>query len=473
MEELFVSNKVELSPSNDISAGPAQRLHQPLNRFGAAVSARPSRLFWVIALYGFIACGLALHFCSHLSFLRTTVVNSGNRTFLHVVFDGSVIWASLGVFLMVFRTVAWILYRPVASASTGEVLDLTVVIPAYNEGPMVLKSIESVVAAHYPAEKLEIIVVDDGSRDDTWLHIQQAAVRYPQLLTAIRFPKNRGKREALAAGFERARGKVIVTLDSDSVIEPDALLAISGPFRKANVGAVAGKVAVFNRGQGLIPKMLHIRYLLTFDVLRAVESSYGTVYCCPGALTAYRTDAVRQVLPHWINQSFLGSRCTFGEDRALTNDLLASGYDTVYQGSAVVRTIVPVNYSGLCKMFLRWNRSYVREELRLIRIACKRPVASRLLTLYDRIVTNLQFPIGYGALGFLVAAFVTHPFLSLHFILTLLLLSTLSTAYVLRSEASLGSISYGVLFSLFSTVAMSWILPYAFLTVRARSWLTR
>lgn len=472
MEESLVSSNIELFPRDELGTGRAQRL-DPLSHFASTAGAKHSHLFWVIILYAFIACGLAVQFCSHLNFLRTTVVNSADRTFLQVVFDGSVFWASLGMFLLVFRTVAWLLYRPTASVSIDEVPDLTVVIPAYNEGPMVLKSIESVVAARYPAGKLEILVVDDGSRDDTWVHIQQAAARYPQIVKAIQFSKNRGKRDALAAGFERARGTVIVTLDSDSVIDHDALLAIAGPFRKTRVGAVAGKVAVYNRGEGLIPNMLHIRYLLTFDVLRAVESSYGTVYCCPGALTAYRADALREVLPAWIDQSFLGSRCTFGEDRALTNDLLAAGYDTVYQGSAVVRAVVPASYSKLCRMFLRWNRSYVREELRLMRIACKRPVASRLLTLYDRIVTNFQFPVGYGALGFLIAAFVAHPLLSFHFILTILLMSTLSTAYVLRSEASIWNISYGVLFSLFSTVAMSWILPYAFLTVRTRSWLTR
>jgi hyaluronan synthase len=139
---------------------------------------------------------------------------------------------------------------------------------------------------------LEIFVVDDGSKDDTWLHIQAAAKNYPSLVTPLRFSGNRGKRAALEAGFRRAHGEIVVTIDSDSVIARDTLLAITGPFRDPKVGAVAGKVVVYNRSQGVIPRMLQVRYVLSFDFLRAVQSSYGTVYCCPGALAGYRKSVV-------------------------------------------------------------------------------------------------------------------------------------------------------------------------------------
>lgn len=148
-------------------------------------------------------------------------------------------------------------------------------------------------------------MVDDGSRDDTWRHIQRAAKRHPKLVTALRLPRNMGKRHALAEGFRRASGEVLVTIDSDSVIEPGALLALAGPFREARVGAVAGKVTVLNRRHGLIPRMLAVRFILSFDFLRAVQSTYGTVYCCPGALSAYRASAVRALLDRWLNQTFL------------------------------------------------------------------------------------------------------------------------------------------------------------------------
>ena len=260
---------------------------------------------------------------------------------------------------------------------------------------MVEKSIASVAAAHYPHDRLEILVVDDGSKDDTWHYIEQAAARFPGLVTALRHERNQGKRAALATGFRRARGAVLVTIDSDSVIERNALLAIAGPFRDARVGAVAGKVAAYNRNGGFIARMLHVRYILSFDFMRSAQSTFGTVYCCPGALSGYRASVVREVLDAWLNQRFLGAPCTFGEDRALTNWILASGYDTIYQSNAVVHTLVPETYVRLAKMYLRWERSYVREEIRFAWIVWRRPIVPMLLAVFEKAVTNLRYPVAW------------------------------------------------------------------------------
>ena len=85
---------------------------------------------------------------------------------------------------------------------------------------MVEKAIYSVVGADYPADRLEVFCIDDGSRDDTWDYIQRAARSNPDLIRAIRFPANRGKREALYEGFKQSRGEILVTVDSDSIIAP-------------------------------------------------------------------------------------------------------------------------------------------------------------------------------------------------------------------------------------------------------------
>src|SRR5207248_509911 len=81
----------------------------------------------------------------------------------------------------------------------------------------------------------------------------------------IRFDQNYGKRAGLEAGFRRARGEIVVTIDSDSVIDRGSLLAMAGAFRDPRVGAVAGRVAVYNRTSGLLPRMLDVRFLLSFD----------------------------------------------------------------------------------------------------------------------------------------------------------------------------------------------------------------
>lgn len=389
-----------------------------------------------------------------------------------LVLRPSALWLAMGVLLLTIRTALWIRYRSRPPATHEDAPFLTIVIPAYNEGAMVERTIDSCAAASYPSDRLEIIAVDDGSRDDTWEHIERAARRHPELVMPLRFPENRGKRAALAAGFERARGEILVTIDSDCIIEPQTLLAMAGPFRDPRVGAVAGKVVVLNRSRGWIPRMLQVRFTLSFDFLRSAQSTYGSVYCCPGALAAYRASAVKEILLRWLNQHFLGVKCTIGEDRALTNDMLALGYDTVYQHAAVVHTVVPETYRKLCRMYLRWDRSYIREELRLMRIVWKRPFYSRCMTLFEQTFTNLRFPIAWMVMSLLVVRAIEDPYTIVRVLASIGMAATLYALYYLRSERSWDFV-YGIAYAYFSFFSLFWVFPYALLTLRTRSWMTR
>lgn len=385
----------------------------------------------------------------------------------------SVIWVSMGLLMLAFRTALLFRYRETAPADPANAPMLTVIIPAYNEGPMVGQTIDSVAQANYPHDRLEIVVVDDGSSDDTWEHISAAAQRHPNLVTLVRFPVNCGKRAALEAGFVRARGEIAVTIDSDSVIEAQTLLALAGPFRDPKVGAVAGKVVAFNRFNGIIPRMVHVRFVLAFDMLRAVQSTYGTVYCCPGALSAYRLSVVRQVLERWRHQTFLGVPCTFGEDRALTNLILGQGLNTVYQRQAVVQTLVPETYVKLTRMYLRWERSYVREEWRfLTQVLWQRPWNTRWISIIDSFFTNMRFPMVYASLGLLVTLGLRDPLSVVRMLAAIGLITTFYMLYYLRSEKSWDFV-YGILYAYFSFFTLFWIFPYAVATLRAKSWLTR
>jgi hyaluronan synthase len=382
------------------------------------------------------------------------------------------LWGLMGTLFLGFRTILWLFYRPYAPAGLRDAPSVTVIIPAYNEGAMVQNAIYSVLASRYPRDRIEVFVVDDGSGDDTWQHIQAAAKEHGKLVTPVHFNRNRGKRAALEEGFRRARGDIVVTVDSDSVVEPDTLLALVGPFRDAKVGAVAGKVLVYNQSQGIIPRMLHVKYVLSFDFLRAVQSTYGTVYCCPGALSAYRTSVVRSILPLWIDQKFLGLKCTFGEDRAMTNYILSIGYNTVYQRTARVHTVVPWTYEKLCKMYLRWDRSYIREVIRFSRIAWKRPPLPRIISLTDLVITNLRYPVGWASLALFSFLSMNDPATILRLFCAIGLFSCLNMLYYLYSERS-WLFFYGILYSYFSFLTLFWVFPYAVVTVRARTWGTR
>src|SRR5882672_2006458 len=427
-------------------------------------------LFLILAIFASIA---ALAYAAFATPLLQPLVDVALREHWSMLWvRPTIIWISMGLVLLAMRTVLWLMYRPFAPVREEDAPALSVIIPAYNEGAMVEETIASVAAAAYPRERLQIIAIDDGSSDDTWHHIRHAALRFPGLVTPLRLADNQGKRGALAEGFRRATGDLIVTVDSDSVIERGALLAIAGPFLDPRVGAVAGKVAVHNRRAGLIPRMLHVRFILSFDYLRSAQSVFRTVYCCPGALAAYRATVVRQVLPGWERQQFLGAPCTYGEDRALTNDVLAAGYDTVYQRSAVVHTVVPETYSKLCRMFLRWDRSYIREECRFAGIVWSRPLFSRVLALYESTITNLRYPVAYASIALWAANALTDPATLVRMMLAIMVVSLVYVLYYLRSERSWDFV-FGILYAYFSFFALTWIFPYAALTVRARGWLTR
>jgi hyaluronan synthase len=163
------------------------------------------------------------------------------------------------------RTILWLRYKSYP-IPPGQLPRVTVIIPAYNEGAMVEKSIYAAVASDYPADRLEIICIDDGSKDDTWSYIDRARRRYPKLIKAIRFTKNRGKKEGLYAGFTRGKGEYFVTIDSDSVISPDTIKQVIAPMlNDSQIGAVAGNVKVYNRSRSVMARMLAVRFVLAFD----------------------------------------------------------------------------------------------------------------------------------------------------------------------------------------------------------------
>lgn len=369
-------------------------------------------------------------------------------------------------------SVLWMRYRPF-KAEEPEWPKVTVVIPAFNEGPMVGRSIRSVAACDYPKDKLEVIVVDDGSRDDTFFHMQHLRREFPGLVRLVRFVGNRGKRSALVAGFRAATGDIVITIDSDSEIDPKTVHEMVTPFlADPKVGGVAGRVSVLNRDSA-ISRMLEVQFALAFDHGRAAQSVYRAVACCPGALSAFRKSIILPYLDEWENQRFLGRPVNHGEDQALTNIVLRQGYDTVYQRTAVVHTLVPTTYRQLSRMFLRWDRSYIVEGFSFARFMFTRyRQNNRALPIVTFFVSNLRFVVVAVALMELPRLFDT----SLNTLgrtgIALALGAIFTAAYYLRFERSFRWL-YGVAYAVFSVLALQWILPWALVTVRDERWGTR
>jgi len=370
-------------------------------------------------------------------------------------------------------SILWMRYRPFKAPEGAEWPKVTVVIPAFNEGPMVGRSIRSVAACNYPKDKLEVIVVDDGSRDDTFFHMQHLRREFPDLVRLVRFIGNRGKRSALVAGFKAATGSIVITIDSDSEISPTTVHEMVAPFlADPKIGGVAGRVAVLNRDTP-ISRMLEVQFALAFDYGRAAQSVYRAVACCPGALSSFRKDIILPFMEEWENQRFLGRPVNHGEDQALTNIVLRQGYDTVYQRTAVIHTLVPTNYSQLSRMFLRWDRSYIVEGFSFARFMFTRyRTENRAMPIVTFFVSNLRFVLVAVALMELPRMFDTNMNTMYRSLVALALGAVFSAAYYLRFERSFRWV-YGVLYAAFSVVMLQWILPWALVTVRDERWGTR
>ena len=385
------------------------------------------------------------------------------------------IFVGINLAAFIWRLFLVLGYHPAPPCNDRRLPICTVVVPAYNEGQLVLSTLRSLAASDYPAHKLKIIAVDDGSVDDTWQWIQSAERELSGRISTIRLPENRGKRHALYAGFQQSSGDVLVTVDSDSVVEPQTLRNLVSPFMQdSRVGAVAGNVRVLNLKEGIIPRMLDVSFMFGFDFMRASQSEVETVMCTPGALSAYRRPVVMKVLNEWLNQTFFGKPANIGEDRAMTNLILRDGYFVRFQQNAVVYTNVPVRYRNLCKMFLRWARSNVRESIVMARFAFRRFRESSMLgARINLVLLLLSMTVCQALLASTLVCLVMQPALfGINTLFGIVISSTFPAAlYALKCRNSdcLAAYVYGVYWFL----SLSWIAPYALFTSHRSGWLTR
>lgn len=367
-------------------------------------------------------------------------------------------------------------YKPISSVSDEALPTCTIIVPAYNEGKQVWATLMSLAKSDFPAEKLQLLAIDDGSKDDTWQWMQEAKKELGARLAIYKQPKNMGKRHALYRGFNEGTGEIFVTVDSDSIVTEDTLRNLVSPFiTNKNCGAVAGNIRVLNNEKALLPKMLDISFVLSFEFIRSAQSSLNSVMCTPGALAAYRSNAVFACLPEWINQKFMGKPSDIGEDRAMTNMILKQGFHVLFQRNSVAYTNVPEKYTGLYKMFIRWGRSNVRENIAMSKYVFKNfrkgpKTGTRLLFVSQFFEIVMSYPF----LIFMLFVVITHPLLFISSaLLGILILNTFPVLFYAKRYNSITEGFWAYSYSILYTFGLFWITPYAIATASKSGWLTR
>ncbi|WP_434094591.1 bifunctional polysaccharide deacetylase/glycosyltransferase family 2 protein [Streptomyces hyaluromycini] len=216
---------------------------------------------------------------------------------------------------------------------------VTVVVPAYNEQECITNTLLSLARSEHP---IEVIVVDDGSTDDTAVIVEELGLPMVRL---IRQP-NSGKPAALNTGVAAASYDLIVMMDGDTVFEPATVRELVQPFGNPRVGAVAGNAKVGNRDT-LIGAWQHIEYVMGFNLDRRMYDVLNCMPTIPGAVGAFRRTALQQAGGM--------SDDTLAEDTDVTMALHRAGWKVVYAEDARAWTEAPDSMKQLWSQRYRWS----------------------------------------------------------------------------------------------------------------------
>ena len=430
-----------------------------------------------IIVFGIIVCS-ALFMISAVKFHLFAYWSDFLRSskFLRIATYPLVISAVTVFLALIMETYLWAKYKPVSAPSKPDQPwpFISVVMAALNEQDMVRQAIDSVFLSHYPKDRIELICINDGSTDLTLHYMMKARQKYGDRVKVVDFRKNQGKRRALYVGFKKAKGDIVVSFDADSLLGRSALRNVVLPLMNdPQTAAVSGRVAVLNEKENFLTRMLSVRYSVSFDFGRAYQSTYGTVVCCPGALTAFRRAVVFPLMSEFLSQRFMNEICKHGEDRALTTLILRTGLYVKYQSNAVVYTTVPAKYGQMNKMYLRWTRSYVRESVFQARFIFSRyRRKNRILPIIDFIFLNFLHPFHLFSLGIIVYSFLVNPIFMVRHIAFLVISSFVLSLYYLRTNKSMAFL-YGIPYGLITAFLLWWIVPFSVLTMKNQEWLTK
>lgn len=344
------------------------------------------------------------------------------------------------------------------------------IIPCKNEEHDIANTIVKCLQVDYPQENVEVIVVNDGSTDGTLNVLKSLKKTYPNL-RVFDWPENQGKRWAMAVGFQVSRSEIIIQLDSDSYVDAKTFRRLIEPFQNTEVAAVCANGVPQNADQNIITRMQTAYYFMSFQILKAAESTFDTVFCCSGCCSAYRKSSVMPVLFPWLKEKFLGKPVTWGDDRALTSWLLKRGEKTVYTRRAQAYTIVPSTWRQLFKQQLRWKKSWIINAFFTSRFIWKKRPFMAFFYYFPLILISLLTPI--MAFRALIYTPVSRGMLPLFYIAGICLVTGLIAIYCRFIDQKNKYWPYLFLWSFLNLFVLSFMLIWAAIRIQDRGWGTR
>lgn len=226
---------------------------------------------------------------------------------------------------------------------------LTVIVPVFNEATVIQNALRSLLRLDYPS--YDIIVVDDGSTDDTRALASRLEGSHGHVTLRVVTKANGGKASALNAGIALARTPFVVCMDGDSRLTPDALRHAMRHFADPRIAAVAGNVKVVNRNN-VWTRLQALEYIEGLNMPRRAQGFLRVVNIVPGPIGVFRRDVLRSVGGYETD--------TFAEDADVTLKIVTAGWHIAYEPRAIAWTEAPETYIDLVKQRYRWTRGILQ-----------------------------------------------------------------------------------------------------------------
>ena len=348
-----------------------------------------------------------LSFKQYLRALPDSLAFSGMAFIGHfivmVFFVGDILMSArlllVGILAIIDR-----LRRPHRKASPGFNPRVAVLIPAYNEEKVIVRTIRSVLNSDYL--NLHIIVIDDGSTDRTFEVARDAykaeiAAGRVQVLTK----PNGGKAAALNYALDRLDECVYVGIDADTVIASDAISKLIPHFEDPLIGAVAGNAKVGNR-VNLWTRWQALEYITSQNFERRALDLFNVVTVVPGAIGAWRTAPVKEIGGYPIN--------TVAEDADLTMGLLEHKFKVVYEDRSLAFTEAPIDAKGLMRQRFRWSFGILQAVWKH-RLAFIRNKAMGYFALPNILIFQMLLPLVSPFIDVMFLAGIVHFFVDRHY----------------------------------------------------------
>jgi cellulose synthase/poly-beta-1,6-N-acetylglucosamine synthase-like glycosyltransferase/peptidoglycan/xylan/chitin deacetylase (PgdA/CDA1 family)/spore germination protein YaaH len=305
----------------------------------------------------------------------------------------------VGIFAIIDR-----LRRPHRTASPGFNPRVAVLVPAYNEEKVIARTIRSVLNSDY--DNLRVIVIDDGSKDRTADVAREAYIKEIRegRVTVLEKP-NGGKAAALNYGLEFVDEEIYVGIDADTVIAMDAVSKLIPHFEDPQIGAVAGNAKVGNR-VNLWTRWQALEYITSQNFERRALDLFSVITVVPGAIGAWRTEAVKKAGGYPIN--------TVAEDADLTMSLLEQRLKVRYEDRALAFTEAPIDAKGLMRQRFRWSFGTLQAVWKH-RAAFLRNKAMGLFALPNILIFQLLLPMVSPFIDLMFAYGIIHYFIDVHY----------------------------------------------------------